>query len=396
MTKAVTKVEELRPLSQAMRALRRDIHAHPELAFEENRTAAIVAKELAGYGIDVHTGLAKTGVVGTLRAGKGMRSIGLRADMDALPMQEHNHFEHRSRNDGKMHACGHDGHTAMLLGAAQHLAATKRFDGVVHFIFQPAEEGGGGGREMVEQGLFDRFPVEAVYGMHNWPGMAVGEFAMRPGPMMASSDTVEIIVRGRGAHGALPHHGADPITAGAAIVQSLQTIVSRNLDPIDTAVISITQFHGGDAWNVIPAEVVLRGTVRAFREQTQTMIEKRIREIAENIAIAHGARAEVHYKRQYPALENSAAETRFCADVARELSGADRVNANFPPIMASEDFAFMLLAKPGCYVFTGNGTADQHAGGCMLHNPGYDFNDEALPVGAAYWVSLVEKALPAA
>ena len=299
----MTKVEELRPLSQAMRALRRDIHAHPELAFEENRTAAIVAQELAGYGIEVHTGLAKTGVVGTLRAGKGLRSVGLRADMDALPMQEHNQFEHRSRNDGKMHACGHDGHTAMLLGAAMHLAATRRFDGVVHFIFQPAEEGGGGGREMVEQGLFERFPVEAVYGMHNWPGMAVGEFAMRPGPMMASSDTVEIIVRGRGAHGALPHHGADPITAGAAIVQSLQTIISRNLDPIDTAVISITQFHGGDAWNVIPEEVVLRGTVRAFREQTQTMIEKRIREIAENIAIAHGARAEVHYKRQYPPLE---------------------------------------------------------------------------------------------
>ena len=392
----MNRIDELRPLSGAMRELRRDIHAHPELAFEENRTAAIVARELAACGIEVHTGLAKTGVVGTLRAGSSSRAIGLRADMDALPMQEHNDFAHRSRHAGKMHACGHDGHTAMLLGAAKHLAATKRFDGVVHFIFQPAEEGGGGGREMVKEGLFERFPVKAVYGMHNWPGMAVGEFAMRPGPMMASSDTVEILIRGRGAHGALPHHGADPITAGAAIVQSLQTIVSRNLDPIDTAVISITQFHGGDAWNVIPEEVVLRGTVRAFREATQAMIEKRIREIAQNIALAHGTQAEVHYRRQYPALANTPEETRFCAEVARELAGAERVHAEFPPIMASEDFAFMLLARPGCYVFTGNGTAEQHAGGCMLHNPGYDFNDEALAVGAAYWVQLVEKALATA
>jgi amidohydrolase len=380
-------------LRAALTGIRRDIHAHPELAFGEQRTSDVVARELTSYGIEVHRGLAGTGVVGTLRAGSGGRAIGLRADMDALPIQEANTFEHRSRHDGKMHACGHDGHTAMLLGAARHLAGTRGFEGTVHFIFQPAEEHEGGGRVMIEQGLFEKFPMDAVYGLHNWPGLDVGSFALIPGPMMASADQFDVVVRGHGAHAAMPHLGVDPIVAGAAMVQSLQSLVSRNVDPVDAAVLTVAQFHAGDAYNVIPPEATLRGTVRAFRHETREALEAGMKRVCEATAAAHGAKAEFSYKRGYPPLVNWPEQTEIAAGVLEQLVGKERVHRKFPPTMGSEDFAFMLQAKPGCYVFMGNG---QGAGipGCMLHNPGYDFNDEAIPVGVSYWVRLVERCLP--
>jgi amidohydrolase len=383
------KLEALRPV---LTQIRRDLHAHPELAFGEQRTSDVVARELASCGVEVHRGLAGTGVVGTLRSGSGKRSIGLRADMDALPIQEANSFEHRSRHDGKMHACGHDGHSAMLLGAARHLAETRNFDGTVHFIFQPAEEHGGGGCVMIEQGLFEKFPMDAVYGLHNWPGLDVGHFALMPGPMMASVDQFDIAVRGHGAHAAMPHLGVDPVVAGAAIVQALQSLVSRGIEPVDPAVLSVTQFHAGDAYNIIPAEAVLRGTVRTFKAATRDAMEAGIRRVCENTAAAHGAKAEFRYERGYPSLVNWPEQTEIAARVLTEMVGAERVHQKFPPTMGGEDFAYMLQAKPGCYVFMGNG---QGAGipGCMLHNPGYDFNDAALPVGASYWVRLVEHCL---
>ena len=383
-------IERVREMHGELVELRRDIHAHPETAFEERRTSDIVARKLEAFGIEVHRGLAKTGVVGTLRSGGSTRAIGLRADMDALPIQELNAFAHRSCNDGRMHACGHDGHTAMLLGAARYLAETRDFDGTVDFIFQPAEEGEGGGRAMVEEGLFERFPVEAVFGMHNWPGMPVGRFGLRAGPMMASSDVFEITVRGRGGHAALPHDGVDPIVAASAIVQALQTIVSRNVNPVDAGVVSVTQFNGGRTWNVIPDEVVLRGTTRAFRPATQDLLETRLREIAEGLARAHGAEARVHYERRYPPTVNSARETELCARVLEAMAGPENVERDIDPVMGAEDFAFMLQAKPGCYIFIGNGPGE---GGCMLHNAHYDFNDEILPIGASYWARLVEHAL---
>ena len=385
----------LQTLQPALTQIRHDLHAHPELAFGEQRTSDVVARELAGYGIEVHRGLAGTGVVGTLRAGSGSKSIGLRADMDALPIQEANTFEHRSRHDGKMHACGHDGHTAMLLGAARHLAETRAFDGTVYFIFQPAEEHNGGGRVMIEQGLFEKFPMDAVYGLHNWPGLDVGHFALMPGPMMASVDQFDIVVRGHGAHAAMPHLGVDPVLAGAAIVQSLQSLVSRGIEPVDAAVVSVTQFNAGDAYNVIPTEAVLRGTVRSFKAATRDAMEAGIRRISENTAAAYGATAEVKYERGYPSLVNWPEQTGIAARVLIGMVGEQRVHQKFPPTMGGEDFSYMLQAKPGCYVFMGNG---QGAGipGCMLHNPGYDFNDAALPVGASYWVRLVEHCLPKA
>ncbi|MSQ52952.1 MAG: amidohydrolase [Betaproteobacteria bacterium] len=384
------KLEALRP---ALTQIRRDLHAYPELAFGEQRTSDVVARELTSYGVEVHRGLAGTGVVGTLRCGSGFRSIGLRADMDALPIQETNTFEHRSRHDGKMHACGHDGHTAMLLGAARHLAESLNFDGTVHFIFQPAEEHDGGGRVMVEQGLFEKFPMDAVYGLHNWPGLDLGRFALIPGPMMASADQFDIVVRGHGAHAAMPHLGVDPVVAGSAIVQALQTLVSRSIEPVDAAVISVTQFHAGDAYNVIPTEALLRGTVRTFKPETRDAMEAGMRRICENTAAAYGARAEFTYKRGYPPLINWPEQTEISARVLEAMVGTDHVHRQFPPTMGAEDFAYMLQAKPGCYVFMGNG---QGAGtpGCMLHNPGYDFNDAALPIGASYWVRLVEHCLP--
>ena len=386
---------ELETLQSALQQIRHDLHAHPELAFDEQRTSDIVARELASYGLEIHRGLAGTGVVGTLRAGSGNRSIGLRADMDALPIQEANTFEHRSRHDGRMHACGHDGHTAMLLGAARHLAGSRSFNGTVQFIFQPAEETDGGGRVMIEQGLFEKFPMDEVYGLHNWPGLDLGHFALIPGPMMASTDQFDIVVRGHGTHAAMPHLGIDPVVAGAAIVQALQTLVSRSMEPVDAAVVSVTQFHAGDAYNVIPGEAVLRGTVRSFKPATRDAMEAGLRRVCESTSAAYGATAEVLYRRGYPPLVNWPEQTELAAQVLTDLVGAERVHRQFPPTMGAEDFAYMLQIKPGCYVFMGNG---QGAGihGCMLHNPGYDFNDAAIPVGVSYWVKLVEQRLPIA
>jgi amidohydrolase len=370
---------------------RHEIHAHPETAFEEKRTADFVAARLSEFGIEVHRGLAGTGVVGTLRGSRpGNRAIALRADMDALHIHERNGHDYVSQNPGKMHACGHDGHTTMLLGAARYLAETRNFAGTVHFVFQPAEENEGGGRVMVAEGLFEKFPVEAVYGMHNWPGMPVGTFAMRAGPMMASFDIFEITIRGKGTHAALPHLGQDPMVAAAQIVTGLQTLVSRNTHPLESAVVSVTQIHGGDTWNVIPDDAVLRGTVRSFKTELQDAIEAGIRRVATGIAGALGTTAEVRYERRYPPTVNSEKETEIAAVIAADVVGDANVNRGLMPTMGSEDFAFMLQAKPGCYVFIGNGTGDKAVG---LHNPHYDFNDEILPIGASYWARLVERTL---
>jgi hippurate hydrolase len=382
-------VDKIKLLQEEMAEWRHDIHAHPETAFEEQRTSALVAKKLESFGLRVHKGLGRTGVVGTLAAGSGKRSIGLRADMDALHIHEKNGFDHRSQHEGKMHACGHDGHTTMLLGAAKYLAKTKNFDGTVHFIFQPAEENEGGGREMVEQGLFDKFPCESVYGMHNWPGMPVGQFGVRPGPMMASFDIFEVELTGRGSHAAMPHTGIDPVVAASALVQALQTITSRNVDPIESAVVTVTQVHAGDTWNVIPDAAVLRGTTRAFKPEVQDLVERRMREICAGIAATYGAQVKIRYERRYPPTVNAARETEICASVLEHMVGPENV-VRVPPVMGSEDFAFMLQAKAGCYIFVGNGPGE---GGCMLHNPHYDFNDEVLPIGASYWANLVEHIL---
>ncbi len=372
-----------------MTAWRRDLHAHPETAFEEKRTAAVVAEKLESFGIEVHRGLAGTGVVGRLGTGDGP-SIGLRADLDALDVEELNDFAHKSTHPGKMHACGHDGHTTMLLGAARYLAETRNFRGTVHFIFQPAEENEGGGRVMVEEGLFQRFPVDAVYGMHNWPGQEAGLFAVAEGPLMAAFDIFELTVRGQGAHGGMPHTGIDPIPVSAEIVGALQTIASRATDPQDAAVVTVTQIHAGHAWNVIPDEVVLRGTTRSFRPEVQEAIEPAIRRIAEGICRAHQCEMEMMYERRYPPTINEAVATKAAARAAADVSGADKVISDPTPSMGAEDFAFMLNEKPGCYVWLGNGPA---AGGCMLHNPHYDFNDDILTIGASYWARLVEMEL---
>ena len=374
-----------------MTAWRRDIHAHPEIAFEEQRTAEVIATKLAEMGIEVDRGLAKTGVVGTLRgAVEGERAIALRADMDALHIEERNDFDHRSRHAGKMHACGHDGHSTMLLGAARYLAETRNFAGTVHFIFQPAEEHEGGGRVMIEEGLFDKFPVEAVFGMHNMPGMPVGSFAVCPGPMMAAADSFEIRITGQGAHAAMPHLGVDPIVIAAQIVTALQTIASRVTDPLKAVVVSVTQISGGDTWNVIPEEVILRGTVRAFEPAIRDSLEARLRQIADGIAAAAGATVALRYLPGYPPTINSVDEAEFAAEVAAEVAGPENVDREPVPVMGAEDFAFMLQEKPGAYIWIGNGPGE---GGCTLHNPHYDFNDEILPLGASYWVRLVESAL---
>jgi hippurate hydrolase len=383
-------IAAIRQQQPRLAALRRDIHAHPETAFEERRTSDVVAEFLAATGIEVHRGLAGTGVVGVLRAGSGDKAIGLRADMDALPILEQNIFPHRSRFDGRMHACGHDGHTAMLLGAAEYLAATRNFDGTVVFIFQPAEEGEGGARVMIEQGLFERFPMQAVFGMHNWPGLPAGQFAIMPGPMMASADQFDIIVKGHGAHAAMPHQGVDPLVAGSALLQALQTIPSRTLDPLDAAVLSVTRFHAGDAYNVIPDHAVLGGTVRAFRPEVQDQVEAAMERICNGIAATHGVQVSLEYRRGYPATINSTAEAEVCRTVAAALVGADMVRGDLRPSMGAEDFSYMLQVKPGCYVWLGNGLGE---GGCMLHNPHYDFNDEILPIGASYWARLAEHLL---
>lgn len=375
--------------------IRRDIHAHPELGFEEQRTADLVAKKLTEWGIPLLRGMGITGVVGIITKGTGPRAIGLRADMDALPIREINTFSHASRHEGKMHACGHDGHTAMLLGAARYLSQEAQFDGTVYVIFQPAEEGGGGAQRMIEDGLFTQCPMEAVFGMHNWPGLPVGSFGVISGPMMASSNEFEVIVKGKGAHAAQPHKGIDPIMVAIQIAQSWQTIISRNKNPIDTATLSITQIHAGSATNVIPDEAVLIGTVRTFTTDVLDLIEQRMRAIAEYTAAAFDATADFRFKRNYPSLINHEKETAFAINVMQSIVGAQNVNAQIEPTMGAEDFAFMLQKKPGSYVFIGNGEGTHRETGhglgpCNLHNPSYDFNDSLLPIGATYWVRLVE------
>lgn len=377
--------------------IRRDIHQHPELAYEEVRTADLVAGLLESWGIPVVRGIGVTGVVGTIRGrSDNGRSIGLRADMDALPLQEMNTFEHASRHPGKMHACGHDGHTAMLLAAARSLAQSRDFDGTVYVIFQPAEEGNGGAKAMIDDGLFERFPMDAVFGMHNWPGMPVGSFGLTAGPIMASSNTFGIRVEGKGAHGAMPHLGADPVIASVQIVQALQTIVTRNRDPLDPAVVSVTQIHAGSADNVIPTEAEIRGTVRTFSDATLDLIESRMQAICEQTAAALDCKATLDFQRKYPPTVNSPAETEFCATVMESIVGSERVVRNIRPSMGAEDFAFMLLHKPGCYVWIGNGNGDHRTPGhgmgpCMLHNGSYDFNDEIIPLGGTYWVELARQ-----
>ena len=369
---------------------RRDIHAHPELGFQEQRTSDLVADRLAGAGIEVHRGLGKTGVVGRLRIGNSPRTIGLRADMDALPIQEANEFAHRSKNEGRMHACGHDGHTTMLLGAARYLSETRNFDGTVHFIFQPAEEGLGGAEAMVKDGLFEQFPCEVVFGMHNRPGLAVGKFQIRSGAMMAGGAFFDIAIAGRGAHGARPESGVDPVLVASHITAALQSIVARNVRPVDTAVVSVTKIHAGDAYNVIPEKAALGGTVRCFSKATMQLVEERMRQIAESVAAGFGATASLDFRPLFPALVNHDEETNFIADTAAEIVGEANVNRNAGLVMASEDFSYMLERVPGAYIQIGNGDGE---GGCEVHNSGYDFNDAALPYGAALFARLAEKRL---
>lgn len=392
-------IPEIAAWQDEFTAIRRDLHAHPELRYDEHRTAGIVAERLEGWGLEVTRGLGGTGVVATLRAGKYSRSVGLRADMDALPVPEHNQFPHRSRHPGRMHACGHDGHTTMLLAAARYLAGRRNFDGTAHFIFQPAEEGGAGARAMIEGGLFKRFPCEAVFGIHNWPGLPAGHFAVNPGAIMASSNEFRITVRGKGGHAAMPHNTRDPVFAAIQIANGLQGIITRNKKPVDTAVLSITQLQAGEASNVIPDEASLGGTVRTFNIEALDLIESRMRQLAAATAAAHDCTAETGFERNYPPTINSPAETEFAVSVMREVCGADSVITNVEPTMGAEDFAFMLLEKPGCYAFIGNGdgahrTSGHGEGPCMLHNASYDFNDELIPMGATYWVRLVERYLP--
>jgi hippurate hydrolase len=377
--------------------VRRDIHAHPELCFEELRTSELVAKLLTDWGLEVHRGLGKTGVVGVLKNGTSNNAIGLRADMDALPMQEFNQFEHASKHAGKMHACGHDGHVAMLLAAAQHLSKNKNFNGTVYFIFQPAEEGGGGAREMIQDGLFEKFPMQAVYGMHNWPGLEVGKFAVSAGPVMASSNEFKITIHGKGSHAALPHNGIDPVPVACQMVQAFQTIISRNKKPVDAGVISVTMIHTGEATNVVPDHCEMQGTVRTFTTEVLDMIEQRMREVANHTCAAFGATCTFEFERNYPPTINHAAETQFAKEVMHSIVGENNVVVQ-EPTMGAEDFSYMLQAKPGVYCFIGNGDGVHREighgeGPCTLHNPNYDFNDELIPLGGTYWVKLVEAAL---
>ncbi len=369
---------------------RRDIHAHPELGFEEQRTADVVAEKLKEFGLDVHRGLGKTGVVGTLRVGNNPTAIGLRADMDALPILEGNDFDHKSIHNGKMHACGHDGHTTMLLGAARYLAETQNFDGCVHFVFQPAEEGLGGADAMVKDGLFEQFPMEAIFGMHNRPGLPIGQFAIRSGPTMAGGAFFDIEIEGKGAHGARPESGIDPVLVASHITVALQSIVSRNLRAVEALIISVTQIHSGDAYNVIPQKARLSGTVRAFSKDNMALAEKRMAEIASNVAAAFGATASLDFRINFLPLVNTPEEATFAADTAAELVGDEKMERNGPLIMASEDFSYMLDSCPGAYINIGNGEGE---GSCEVHNPGYDFNDDALPLGASYYARLVERRL---
>ena len=370
--------------------LRRDIHRHPELAFEEHRTAELVASKLESWGYQVHRGLGGTGVVGTLKRGTSTRSLGLRADMDALPIQEASGAEWSSTKPGLMHACGHDGHTAMLLAAAHELALNSAFDGVLHLIFQPAEEGGGGALRMMQDGLFDLFPCDAIFAMHNMPGVPVGKFVFRSGSAMASSDYVTIRVNGTGGHGGMPHRAADSLVAAASIVMALQTVVSRNVDPLHTAVVTVGSIQAGKANNVIPALATLELSVRALDPGVRKLLEQRIKAIATSQAESFGCKAEVDWKEGYCVLVNSENETNFARQVALDLVGAERVVLNGPPLTGSEDFAFMLEKIPGSYLLIGNGDGDS-SGACMVHNPGYDFNDDNIATGSEYWIHLTKE-----
>ncbi len=386
----MSAIDRIAEFHDELTAFRRDIHAHPELGFAESRTAERVAAELARYGIEVHRGIGRTGLVGVLKVGSSTRRIGLRADMDALPIEEGNTFEHRSQHAGRMHACGHDGHTTMLLGAARHLAATRNFDGTVHFIFQPAEEGLGGAKAMIDDGLFERFPCDSIFGMHNRPKLPVGQFCVRAGPMMAGGAFFDIDITGVGSHGARPEASVDPLMVGVQIASTIQTIVSRNVRPVETAVVSITQFHAGDAYNVIPQTARLSGTVRAFSKEVMALVEKNMRRIAEGVAQSMGARAQLDFRANFAPTVNDPEQAAFAASVCEELVGADKVDRDPPLIMASEDFSFMLEQVPGCYINIGNGDGE---GACEVHNPAYDFNDAAIPLGSAFFVRAVERKL---
>jgi len=383
-------IDEIRGFHDELTEWRRDIHAHPELGFEEKRTSDLVAAKLEGFGIEVHRGIGKTGLVGRLRVGNSPRTIGLRADMDCLPILEANAFAHRSQHQGRMHACGHDGHTTMLLGAARYLAKSRNFDGTVHFIFQPAEEGLGGAEARVKDGLFDEFPCEAIFGMHNRPGLAVGKFQIRPGPMMAGGAFFDIAITGKGAHGARPESGIDPVVVASHIATALQSIVARNVRPVDTAVLSVTKIHAGDAYNVIPEKAVLGGTVRCFSNATMSLVEERMRRIAEGVAGGLGATAALDFRNLFPPLVNHADETSFIADTAADVVGEENVNRHAGVVMASEDFSYMLERVPGAYIQIGNGDSE---GACEVHNPSYDFNDEIIALGATLWSRVVETKL---
>jgi hippurate hydrolase len=383
-------VPKITALKDEMTHWRRDIHAHPELGFEEKRTSDLVAAKLAEFGVEVHRGIGKTGVVGVLRSGSSARSVGLRADMDCLPIEEANTFAHRSTHAGRMHACGHDGHTTMLLGAARYLAETRNFDGTVNFIFQPAEEGIGGAKAMIDDGLFKRFPCDAIFGMHNRPGMPLGKFAVRSGAMMAGGAFFDIDIEGRGSHGARPEAGVDSILVAAHVTAALQSIVSRNVRPVDTAVLSVTQVHGGNAYNVIPQTVRLSGTVRAFSNEVMQLIGRNIARVAEGVAAGFGAKAKTDFRAIFPPTINHAEEADYAASICAEVVGAESVKRDPALIMASEDFSFMLSEVRGCYINIGNGDGE---GACEVHNPSYDFNDSALPYGASFFARLVEKRL---
>jgi amidohydrolase len=385
-------ISQILQRQDALMALRRDIHTFPETAFAEHRTAALVADKLDSWGLEVYRGVGRTGVVGVLRKGTSSRAIGLRADMDALPIEEANSFAHRSRHAGVMHACGHDGHTSMLLGAAEYLAKNRNFDGCVVFVFQPAEEGLGGASAMIADGFFERFPVEAIFGMHNWPGMEQGRFGVTPGPVMASADRFDLVVSGQGGHAAMPHLTHDPVVAGAALVGAVQTIAARTTDPLNAVVVSITQFHAGEAYNAIPETARLTGTIRTLRREVREATWGRLQVLCDGIAAAYGVQIELKRIEGYPPTINSLAEAEVCRAVAVELVGEAQVDWALPPSMGAEDFSHFLEHTPGCYVWIGNGPGD---GGCMLHNAHYDFNDANLALGASYWVQLVEQLLPA-
>ena len=387
----MSPVDRIRHYQAELTAWRQDFHAHPETGFEEHRTSALVAERLEAMGIEVHRNIGRTGVVGVLRNGRGNRAIGLRADMDALDMPEANDFAYKSTNPGKMHGCGHDGHTTMLLGAARYLAETKNFEGTVHFIFQPAEEGQGGARAMVADGLFERFPCDSVYGLHNRPGMPVGHYGIRAGAMMAGCGFFDLHIHGKGGHGARPESTVDPVVCGAAIVSAFQSIIGRNVAPNDTGVVSVTGFSAGTAYNVIPEKVSLRGTVRAFRTETMALIEARMRALASSIAAGFGATAELDFREVTVPVVNGAEQTALIADAAAAMVGEAQVDRARIPAMGSEDFSYMLAERPGAYILVGNG--EGAAGGCEVHNPAYDFNDAAIPYGAGILAAVVEKEL---